>query len=96
MSKGFYIVATYTRTLRNPGGTDRSDSAWQDNEKVECCKNVAGGRLAGASVVLDVTNQRVVKNRFDNGRGFEELYAYYLERYADYINEWLEIQLSKK
>lgn len=96
MSKGFFIVATYTRSLRNPGSLDRSDSAWQDNEKVECCKNVAGKRLAAASVVLDVTNHRVIKNRFANGRNFDELYAYYLERYADYINEWLEIQLSKK
>lgn len=96
MSKGFFIVATYSRSLRNPQSADRSDSAWQDNEKVECRKSVSGNRLTSASVVLDVANQRVIKNRFDNGRDFEELYAYYLERYADYINEWLEVQLAQK
>lgn len=94
MSKNFFIVATYSRSLRNPRSADRSENAWQDDEKIECCKNVKGSKLTQASVVLDVTNQRVIKNRFDNGRGFAELYAYYLESNADYINQWLQTQLD--
>ena len=94
MSKNFYIVATYTRGLRNHCSRDRSDNAWQDNEMIECCKNVRGRRLTEASVVLDVGNQKVIKNRFDNGRSFAELFAYYLENNANYINHWLQKQLD--
>jgi hypothetical protein len=92
----FFMVATHTRTLRNPRSPDRSDAAWQDNERFEVVKNLKANKQAIASIILDVKRRHIVKNRFDNSRTFDELYAYFLENYKDYINEWLERELASR
>ncbi len=101
MSNKFFIVAKYPQTLRNPNlshrpGTASNHAAWQNNEEVKCAKNLKTRDLTEASVILDVAKQKVVKDRFDSGRGFDELYQYYASNYADYINSWLNVQLSKR
>jgi len=101
MSNKFYIVAKYPQTLRNPKmshqpGLATNHAAWQNNEEVKCSKNLKTRDLTEASVILDVAQQKVVKDRFDSGRGFTELYEYYMSNYADYINSWLNVQLSRR
>ena len=100
MSKRFYIIAKYPQTLRNPKmshmqGTGKNHAAWQNNEELKCAKNLKTRDLTEASVILDVGNQKVVKDRFDSGRQFDELFQYYMSNYADYINSWLNVQLSR-
>ena len=100
MSKKFFIVAKYPQTLRNPKmahqpGLATNHAAWQNNEELKCAKNLKTRDLTEASVILDVAQQKVIKDRFDSGRGFEELFQYYMSNYADYINSWLNVQLSR-
>ena len=83
MSKMF-IVAKYPQSLRNG-----KQNEWQNNEEVKCVRNLKTRDLTEASVVLDVANEKVVKNRFNDNNDFKELYGYYLTHYADYINRWV-------
>ena len=92
-----FIVAKYPQTLRNPAssnkpGIGKNQAAWQHNEEVKCVKNLKTRDATEASVILDVANEKVIKNRFNDNRDFQELYRYYLEHYADYINRWVTMQ----
>jgi len=92
-----FIVAKYPQTLRNPKDSSKTaigknHSAWQNNEEVKCVKNLKTKDQTEASVILDVANERVLKNRFNENMDFEELYKYYLEHYSDYINSWINAQ----
>ena len=86
MSKMF-IIAKYPQTLK-----DGKQNQWQNNEEVRCVKNIKTRDMTEASVVLDIANSKVVKNRFNENANFEELYNYYLSHYADYINKWVTSQ----
>jgi hypothetical protein len=37
---------------------------------------------------------KVLKDRFESNKTFDEFYAYYMTNFADYINDWLENQLG--
>ena len=92
-----FIVARYPQTLKNPNMSHRSGvgsnpAAWQHNEEVICRKSLRPKDQTEASVILDVANQKVIKNRFNENNDFEELYKYYLTHYADYINKWVNTQ----
>ena len=92
-----FIVARYVQTPRNPKQSHLADfgknaAAWQNNEEVRCVKNVSSRVLTEASVVLDVAKEKVIKNRFGSDASFQDLYKYYLEHYADYIDKWIRSQ----
>jgi hypothetical protein len=82
-----FIVAKYPQSLK-----DGKQNNWQNNEEVRCVKNLKTRDLTEASVVLDVANEKVIKNRFNENTDFGELYKYYLSHYADYINKWVNTQ----
>lgn len=99
MMAKFYIVATYTRTLRDPRqssvkGIGNNINAWADNEMVRCTKRLSRRDQTESSVILDVANGVVLKDRLDSGKTFAEFYAYYLTNFGDYINDWLTNQLG--
>lgn len=79
-----FLIAKYPQTLRNG-----KQNEWQNNEEVKCVRNLKTRDLTEASVVLDVANEKVVKNRFNDNNDFKELYNYYLTHYSDYINRWV-------
>lgn len=92
-----YIVARYPQTIRNPKDSSKHNigknhAAWQNNEEVFCRKNLRTKDHTEASVILDVANEKVLKNRFNENMNFAELYAYYLSNYSNYINEWVNTQ----
>ena len=98
MSK-FFIVATYTRTLRDPRqshvkGIGNNLGAWADNEMIRCTKRLSKKDQTESSIILDVANKKIIKDRFESGKSFDEMYAYYLTNFADYINDWLTNQLG--
>lgn len=95
-----YIVSRYFQTLRKPTDSTqksigKNPSAWQSNEEVRCRRSLKSTDLVEAAVILDVRNQKVVKNRFGDNQDFGELYKYYLSHYADYINSWVNEQRSR-
>ncbi len=96
-----FIVAKYLQTLRNPHDAHKQDiskkhSAWQNNEEVYCKRSLKTKDLTEASVILDVRNQKVLKNRLGENHDFAELYKYYLTHYADYINAWVNEQRARR
>lgn len=38
-------------------------------------------------VVLNLTEEKIVKNTFNSGKTFEEVFTHYYEGYAEYIND---------
>ena len=97
MTKKFFFIVNHIKTIKNPKLSSKSnigkdDSAWQQNEKFRCAKNIRRNDLSEAGIILDVTNQKVIKNRYGN-QNFTELYQHFVENYGDYINEWLKNQL---
>jgi hypothetical protein len=99
MMAKFYIVATYTRTLRDPRqshvkGIGDVTGAWADNEMIRCTKRLSKKDQTESSIILDVAARKVIKDRFESNKTFDELYSYYLTNFADYINDWLTNQLG--
>jgi hypothetical protein len=48
---------------------------------------VGGDRYIKNSVVLDLTNERVIKNSFRTEKTFEDLFAHYHEGFSEYIEQ---------
>ena len=89
-----FIIAKYPVTIRDPRHSHTKNvgmipTAWQNNEEVKCVKNLKTKDWTEASVILDVANGKVVKNRFNDNDDFQKLYEYYLQHYSDYINRWV-------
>jgi hypothetical protein len=95
----FFIIASYSRTLKNPAHSSKinigkDESAWQQNEAIKCAKNLKSRDYSEAGVILDVANQKVIKNRYSDDKPFGELFEYYLTHYKEYINGWLKKQIA--
>ena len=86
-----FLVARYTETLKDK---QRQSEGLQHNESVVITKNLKTRDYSEASVILDVANSKVIKNRF-NDRPFEELWMYYITYYGEYINKWINAQIIK-
>jgi hypothetical protein len=76
---------------KNPRQTSRA-GYMQDPNNIQYDENVAivrgwRDRYMQQSVVLDLTNERVVKNSFTPGKTFEELFAHYHEGFGEYIEQ---------
>ena len=86
-----YLLATYVARPKNPRLTSRAGYI-TDPENIQYDENleiVRGwrDRYMKYSVVLDLTNERVVKNSFQTGKTFEELFAHYHEGFGEYIEQ---------
>jgi hypothetical protein len=85
-----FLVARYTEVLKN---VKRPADGFQNNESIVITKNLKDRDLSEASVILDVKNNKVIKNRY-NDRPFDELWIYYVTHYGEYINKWINVQRS--
>lgn len=80
--KNIYLCATYYARPRNPSQTfksgymkDENNIAW--DEQVIVTVGLKNKEANMAKVVLNITEQKVVKNSFNNGRDFMELFQYF-------------------
>lgn len=64
------------------------------NEMFGICKNLKNKDYSEASIIIDVANQKIIKNRFTE-RTFDELFAYFMTHYKDEINKWLNAQAKQ-
>ena len=39
------------------------------------------------NVILDLTEEKIIKNSFNSGKSFEEVFKYFYEAYGDYIDD---------
>lgn len=86
-----YLLATYVARPKNPRQTSRAGYII-DPGNIQYDENLAivrgwRDRYLKYSVVLDLTNERVVKNSFTPGKTFEELFAHYHEGFSEYIEQ---------
>ena len=86
-----FAIVRYSETLRD---NKNPNKGFQHNEAFVLSKSVKNRDLQEAAVILDIANEKVVKNRF-NDRPFNELWTYYIQHYGEYINQWLKIQRMK-
>lgn len=92
MSKNsIHLVATYYKKPR--AGVNTSQKGWMDNpdniqwdEQVEIVKKLRN-KDQGAQVVLDLGNHKIVHNRFETDKTFDEVFEYFYINYSDYITK---------
>ena len=80
--KKCFLIATYISKPRDPSMTSvagylKDEKNVKFDEQVLVAKKVKPNELSTASVVLDLVNERVVKN--------VSLLEYYMRNYEDYI-----------
>ena len=85
-----YLTAFYTAQPRDPSKTkvkgyikDPKNIVY--TEKVEMSLGVKASRQAEAGVILDLTERKVLKNKFNPTADFEEVVKYYCTAYPDYL-----------
>ena len=90
-NKNIYIVANYVARPKNPRLTaqpgymsDPSNIQYDENLSI-----VRGFRdqYLKSHVVLDLTEERVIKNSFTPGKTFEELFTHFYEGFGEYIEQ---------
>ncbi len=76
---------------KNPRQTSRAGYITDpDNIQYEENLEIVRGwrdRYMKYSVVLDLTNEKIVKNSFQTGKTFEELFTHYHEGFGEYIEQ---------
>lgn len=88
--KKCFLIATYISKPRDPSMTSvagylKDEKNVKFDEQVLVAKKVKPNELSTASVVLDLVNERVVKNRYNNDATYVSLLEYYMRNYEDYI-----------
>ena len=91
MAKMFFVIK-HQQVLRNP---KNHKEGFMNNESFHITKNLSKRDNTEASIILDVANQKIVKNRFQE-RTFEELFRYAATHYSNYINEWTRTHTNEK
>lgn len=86
-----YLLATYVARPKNPRQTNRAGYITDPNN-IQYDENLSivrgwRDRYLKCSVILDLTNERVVKDIFTSGKTFAELFAHYHEGFGEYIEQ---------
>ena len=89
-----FIVAYYHQKPKNPTRTkEKGYMTNPDNisydESINITRGIKTKDQLNAAVILNLTKQSVVKNRFRSDADFPSLLAYYQEGYPKYINPLL-------
>ena len=86
-----YLLATYVSRPKNPRQTSRAGYITDpDNMQYDENLEIVRGwrdRYMKYSVVLDLTNEKVIKNSFRTEKTFEELFKHYHEGFGEYIEQ---------
>lgn len=90
MANKMFMVARHIQVLRNP---KNPKEGFMNNESFVITKNLKNKDYQEASIILDVANQKIIKNRFSE-RTFNDMFEYFSTHYSDYINKWLNGQSS--
>lgn len=82
MKHNVYLVAKYTATPRNRSQTYKSgyvtdSDNMQWNEEVDVVTRLKDKDLVSARIILNIIEQKVVKNNFNNDKSFMELFQYF-------------------
>lgn len=86
-----YLLVTYVARPKNPRQTSRA-GYMLDSDNIQYDENLSivrgwRDRYLKHGVVLDLTNEKVVKNSFTPGKTFEELFEHFHEGFGEYIEQ---------
>ena len=86
-----YLIAKYTGTPKDPRRTaEKGYITNPENIHYEEQLYISRGlrkKDLNNQVVLNLTEQKIVKNTFKSGATFEEAFTHYYEGYGDYIDD---------
>lgn len=86
-----YLVANYIGRPKDPrrtvekGYVNNPENMIYD-EHIYLCRGLRN-KDSQNSVVLNLTEQKIIKNTFKSGATFEEAFTHYYEGYGDYIDD---------
>jgi len=90
-NNSIYLVAKYTGRPKDPGQTHKAGySTNPDNIEYEEQVYVTRGlrdKDTQNQVVLNLTEEKIVKNNFNSGASFEDILEHFVNSYGDYIND---------
>ena len=86
-----YLIAKYTGIPKDPRRTAtpgymKNPENIQYDEQVYIARGLRDKDLKN-QVVLNLTEDKIVKNNFNPGKNFEEIFTHYYDSYAEYIDD---------
>lgn len=89
--KDIYLVANYVAKPKDPkqtakAGYMKNPDNVQYDEQVYIARGLRDKDLRN-QVILNLTGEKIVKNTFNSGKTFEEIFTHFYEGYSDYIND---------
>lgn len=89
-----YLVITHMHKPRQPKMTHLKDYMSMEvnrviDEQAEFVTSLKNRHIVNASVIIDLVNQKLVKNRFDE-KTYEELYEHFYAAYKDRVDLFLK------
>jgi hypothetical protein len=90
-NKNIYLVANYVARPKDPKKTNQAGYITNpDNIQYDEQVFVARGfrdRYMQNSVVLDLTEEKIIKNSFTPNKTFEEIFKHYHDGFSEYIEQ---------
>jgi hypothetical protein len=86
-----YLIAKYTGMPKDPRRTAtpgymKDPNNIEYDEQVYISRGLRDKDLKN-QVVLNLTEEKIVKNNFNPGKNFEEIFTHYYDSYAEYIDD---------
>ena len=86
-----YLIAKYTGMPKDPKRTAtpgymKDPNNVEYDEQVYISRGLRDKDLKN-QVVLNLTEEKIVKNNFNPGKNFEEIFTHYYDSYAEYIDD---------
>ena len=90
-NNNIYLIAKYTGMPKDPMQTAKPGYMKDPNnihyeEQVYIARGLRDKDLKN-QVILNLTEEKIVKNNFKSGSNFEEIFTHYYEGYAEYIDD---------
>ena len=90
-TKNIFLVANYVAMPKNPkltaqpGYMSNPDNIQYD-ERIYVARGIRDKDLQNR-VILDLTEEKIIKNSFQSGASFDELFQHYYNAFGDYIDD---------
>lgn len=93
-NKSIYLIAKYTGHPKDPSQTHKPGYVSNpDNMEYEEQVYITRGlrdKDTQYNVILNLSEEKIVKNTFNSGATFEAILTHYVDGYGEYINESIE------
>ena len=90
-----YLIAQYS--IRPQRTVKTQHAGWMSNpsnisydESIAIARKLKPRDHQTSKIILDFTDRRVIKNTWNDGKSFDELFSYFYQGYPNYINPILK------